>query len=470
MALAPIGSARGEVEWSPITGEFTARYMGYDEDSPRDDPNHFGEGELKLQITAKFGEKLQLVAVPLLQYDTENKTADEVEFHENEFQRPAGTFQELHLTYYGDTFELSIGKQVLAWGPAPIYRPTDNLNAADFLDVPTVHKVGVPAASLLLRGEVDVQLVVAPLFTPNRLPQADNRWTILPEDVLRQIEEVTGFEPPILLERNLPRDEIQNVQAGLRLRSSSLIDGWDLELSAFHGHDSFGLFDAALLFPPVRIEVEQIYPEYNEVGGGFSTAAGGFTIHAEAAYHRTVGSIDDDYWQYVAGFDYVIDSGIPAALDRIQFGVEYAGEGVDNENTRPISTFSTGFNRALVNSAAALVDFVFSEETSVRGGGSINFNDDDFVVRAEITHKLIENLRLRAGVEVFWSRDDLLRHLGRERPSVRVHDLLLLRRPATHHRGRRRIDRAAHWTASAAAALLAIALAAPPGRRPGSRS
>ena len=305
------------------------------------------------------------------------------------------------------------------------------------------------------------------MFTPNRLPQADNRWTILPEDVLRQIEEVTGFEPPILLERNLPKDEIQNVQAGLRLRSSSLIDGWDLELSAFHGHDTFGLFDAALLFPPVRIEVEQIYPEYNEVGGGFSTAAGGFTIHAEAAYHRTVGSIDDDYWQYVAGFDYVIDSGIPAALDRIQFGVEYAGEGVDNENTRPISTFSTGFNRALVNSAAALVDFVFSEETSVRGGGGINFNDDDFVVRAEITHKLIENLSCARGSRSSGSRDDLLRHLGRERPSVRVHDLLLLRRPAMHHRGRRRIDSAAHWTASVAAALLAIALAAPAGAQSG---
>ena len=221
------------------------------------------------------------------------------------------------------------------------------------------------------------------------------------------------------------------MQAGLRLRSSSLIDGWDLELSAFHGRDAFGLFDAALLFPPVRIEVEQIYPEYNEVGGGFSTAAGRFTLHAEGAYHRTVGSVDDDYWQYVAGFDYVLDSGIPAALDRIQFGLEYAGEGVDNENTRPVSTFSTGFNRVLVNSALGLVDFVFSEDTSVRAGGGINFNDDDFVVRAEITHKLIESLRLRAGRRgVLGSRDDLLRHLGRERPPVRVHHLLLLRRPA----------------------------------------
>ena len=70
MALAPIGPARGAVEWSPVTGEFTARYMGYDEDSPREDRNHFGEGELKIQIGAKLTDKLQLVAIPLLQYDT----------------------------------------------------------------------------------------------------------------------------------------------------------------------------------------------------------------------------------------------------------------------------------------------------------------------------------------------------------------------------------------------------------------
>jgi hypothetical protein len=400
-AFGSIGPARGEVEWSPVTGEFTARYMGYEEDSPREDRNHFGEGELVLTITAKLTEKLQLVAKPLLQYDTADKTVDEAEFHENEFQRPAATFEELHLTYYGESFELSFGKQILSWGPSPLYKPTDNLHATDFLDVPTVHNIGVPALSMIAYGQVDVQFVIIPLFTPHRLPEADNRWTILPEDVLRQIEDVVGFEPPILLHRNLPRDDWQNMQAGLRLRSSTLIDGWTLELSAFHGQDPFGLFDSALLFPPVRIEVEQIYPEYNEVGAGFSTAAGGFTFHAEAAYHRTVGTIDDDYYQYVGGLDYTVDAAGPGALDRIIYGLEYAGESIDNLNTRPISTFETGFNRVLVNSAAALVNFVFSEDTSVLVGGSVNFNDDDFYVRSELSHKLIENLRLRAGVDVF---------------------------------------------------------------------
>jgi len=400
MALAPLGSAGAEVEWSPVAGEFTLRYMGYDDDSPREDRNHFGEAELRLEITGRLTEKLQLVAIPLVQIDNSDKTAD-VRLMEDDFQRPLGTFEELHLTWYGKSFEIAVGKQIFSWGVSQGLKPTDNLSAADFLDVPTLHKVGVPAVSILRYGKVDVQLVVVPLFTPHRLPLPDNRWVILPEEALRQIEEASGVEPLILISRDLPEHDVENMQAGLRLRSSSLVDGWDLELSAFHGHDPFGLFSARLVLSPLSVQVDASYPEYTEIGGGFSTAAGKVTLHGEVAYHRTSHDIDDDYFQYVAGFDYTIDSGIPRVLDRVLLGLEYAGESVDNAHTRPPTTFPTGFDRVFTNSALGLVDFVFSEETTLRVGGGINFNDDDFTGRVQIKHGLIENLDLTAGVDIF---------------------------------------------------------------------
>jgi hypothetical protein len=406
LALQPLASARAEVEWSPVTGRFTARYMGYDEESPHEDRKHFGEGELRIEIAGRLTEKLELVAVPLLQYDTSDKTADEFRLYEDEIQRPLGTFEELRLTYYGEKFELSIGKAIFAWGVSRGLKPLDNMNAADFLDVPTLHKTGVPAVSFLHYGKVEVQVVVAPLFTPHRLPQPDNRWTILPEEALRQIEEATGVEPAILIHRNLPEHDLDNAQVGLRLRSSSLVSGWDLEVSAYHGQDPFGLFSARLAFAPVRVLVEAIYPEFTETGAGFSTSVRAFTFHGEAVYHRTSHDIDDDYFQYVGGVDYVLDHGIPTSLDRILFGLEYIGESIDNHNTRPVTTFSTGFNRALVNSALGLVDFVFSEETKLRVGGGINFNDDDITGRVELDHELVENLALQVGVEGFSGPSD----------------------------------------------------------------
>jgi hypothetical protein len=406
LALVPMGAAEAEVEWSPVTGQFTARYMGYDEESEREERKNFGEAELRIEITGRLTEDLQLVAIPLLQGDFADKTEEELRFLDDRRERPLATFEELHLTYYGETFEVSVGKQIFSWGVSQGLKPTDNLNAADFLDVPTAHKLGIPALSFLRYGKVDVQVVVAPRFTPHRLPGPENRWVILPEAALRQIEEAAGIAPIIVIDQLLPEETSDKIQTGVRLRSSSLVDGWDLELSAFHGLDPFGLFTARLAFNPLRVLVDAFYPEYTEVGGGFSTAAGAFTVHGEAVYHRTSQTIDDDYFQYVGGFDYNQELGGPGALDSIRFGLEYVGESIDNHHTRPPTTFSTGFNRALVNSALALVDFVLSEETTVTLGGGINFNEDDFSSRAQISHELVENLKLDAGVEVFSGPSD----------------------------------------------------------------
>jgi hypothetical protein len=404
MALLAARSLEAEVQWSPVTGRVTARYMGYDEESPREARKDFGEGEVRIEISGKLTEKLQLVAIPLVQYDNADKTADHFRFHEDEIQRPAGTFEELHLTYYGGDYEIAVGKQIFSWGSARGFKPTDNLNGADFLDVPTLHKVGVPAISFVRYGMVDFQVVVAPQFTPHRLPQPDNRWTILPEEALQQIEDVAGFEPPIVITRNLPEDDLENAQLGVRLRSSSLVDGWDLELNAFHGHDPFGIFTARLQLIPLTVLADAVYPEYTEVGGGFSTAVGAATVRAEVGYHRTMGDFDDDYFQYVGGFDFTLPR-IPQGMDRILVGLEYAGESIDNLDTRPLASFETGFDRFLKNSVLALADFVFSEETSVTLGGGVNFNDDDFVTRLQVRHELVEGLELEAGVEIFSGPD-----------------------------------------------------------------
>ena len=104
VALAPRGLARADVEWSPVTGEFTARYMGYDEESPREDRKLFGEGELLASRSPeKLTEDLQLVAIPLLQYDTGGQDRRRVPSSTRRTSSGrSGTFEELHLTYYGE--------------------------------------------------------------------------------------------------------------------------------------------------------------------------------------------------------------------------------------------------------------------------------------------------------------------------------------------------------------------------------
>ena len=170
-----------EVRWSPVAGEVTLRAAHYSEESDLEDRDYLLEAELALEISAQLSDRWQLTMIPLLQGDAGNKTASEFFLLEDEAQRPAATFRELHLTYYGESFEFAVGKQTLSWGTGDALRPTDNFNPIDLLDVPTAEKIGVPALSIFWFGDkVNFEIVAVPFFVPDRLPGADNRWASCP--------------------------------------------------------------------------------------------------------------------------------------------------------------------------------------------------------------------------------------------------------------------------------------------------
>src|SRR5256886_5009446 len=74
--------------------------------------------------------------------------------------------------------EVTVGKQIFAWGTADAFNPTDRLNPYDYLDVLDNEKLGVWSASARLSvPRVSLVVVGVPYFTPSRLPLAHSRWT-----------------------------------------------------------------------------------------------------------------------------------------------------------------------------------------------------------------------------------------------------------------------------------------------------
>ena len=390
--------ALGEVQWTFDT-ELSLRYSTYDkEDTLRGDGDDYGEARLYSEITGLFGDKFQLTLTPMVQYDSEDRTdSDDYEFLDDGVLRPAGTFRELYATYYGKSFEISVGKKIFNWGVAAVYKPTDNINPADLLDPPTLEKLGVPAFSFYKFGKkVDFEFVAIPVFTPHRLPGTNNRWVIIPgeNDVREQIN-----DPIFAVDRMLPTSDFDNLQGGFRLKSSTLANGWDLELSAFRGFESFGLFRLEEVLPPI-VNVDLIYPEYWEVGGGFSTTRGSWEYHGEVAYHVTKDEAqDDDYMQYVAGFTYTAEIG--GVLDRILFTLEYLGEGRTRERPEDSDFVNTGFDRVLTDTGLTGVSFVFSDDTAVDLAGTANFADEGSAIQLSLTHRFATFFQIKAGIDVF---------------------------------------------------------------------
>ena len=374
--------------------------MGYDKESVRAEGDSYGEGRVFSEITALVGDSLQFTFTPLVQYDSEDRTESEFELVEDGVFRPAGTFKEMYVTWYGDSFELSAGKKVYNWGVAAGYRPTDNINPVDLLDVPTAEKLGVPALSFYKFGsKVDFELIAIPIFTPHRLPSIENRWVIIPNEA--DIADQIGQDPVFNVTRSLPVNTFDNLQGGFRLRSSTLADGWDLELSAFRGFDPFGLFRLVSAMPP-NVNVELVYPEYWEVGGGFSTTRGKWEFHGEVAYHATKEEEqDDDYIQYVAGTTFTLDMGGGGGLDRFILTLEYLGESVTRDRPEDSEFANTGFNRVLTDTVLSRFSFVFTEDTSLDLLGTLNFADESNAYQLAVTHSFAPFIEIRSGIDVF---------------------------------------------------------------------
>lgn len=390
-----------EVTWSAPRSEISVRYVGYAESSPREDREHFLEGELATTLRAQLSKSWELSITPLLQYDLADRTADdELRLLEDGRQRPALTLREATLTWRADGWEVELGKQTFTWGVADGFKPTDVLAPYDFLEVPRPVKLGVPAASVFRYGEkLNAQLVVVPHFSPHRLPASDHRWSREPEGSDRY-REVFGVEPVIgELARELPSTTLDDVQVGVRLSSSTLASGWDLAVSAFRGFDPYGVFRVGLAPPPV-VDLTFVYPEYRQLGASFSTTRGPFELHGEVGYHDTVrNELEDDYLQYVAGVNYTIAPS--RGLDQVVLVLEYAGDSAVRERPDTTTHTRTGFSRSFDSSVVANVLLLIDDATRVEVGGIARLDDGDFSTRVKLHRRLADGFALEAGVDVF---------------------------------------------------------------------
>lgn len=387
----------------PFTGEFSVTAEYFSEESPNEpDTDGYFSGYLKLQKSGLLTDSIQYMVTPKAYFHSDDRVGSKLEFLEDSRQRPIATLEEASITWRSGDYELQVGKQIKTWGVGDAFKPNDAINPHDYLSVTDSFKIGVPAISAYKHGDLfDVNLVLIPFFTPARLPQMDNRWTR--DTTQAQIEYFNFFGAfPNFVDdgRDLPSNSLENMQYGLNLSSSKLIEGWDLGLYYYHGFRSTGAIRARLAPPIIGIEI--IYPEFSQYGASFSTTWRQFEFHGEFSYQDTKDNrLGEDYWNYITGFNYIVDESMPLGIDSIIFVLEYAGESVTKEKPAFSSVAETSFNRPFPNTAFAKVKIKLSEETQIECGGALNIDTDDYAVGASLKHTFWDSLSMEIGVTVF---------------------------------------------------------------------
>jgi hypothetical protein len=173
--------------------------------------------------------------------------------------------------------DLRIGRQVVVWGTADKFNPTNNLNSLDLSD-PLLF--GKALANQMIRldynpwGDIILTAVWVPIFRPAQLPRTaplavtdKTRPAPIQDETQRElIGYLASIMPPnqINVYGMQPDPSIENSQVGLRLAGRLL--GQDVSVSYYHGR--FGIpFPSFTVNRPMGIvNVSLMWPRMDVVG------------------------------------------------------------------------------------------------------------------------------------------------------------------------------------------------------------
>ncbi|WP_255989749.1 DUF1302 family protein [Chitinolyticbacter albus] len=211
----------------------------------------------------------------------------------------------------GSSFNFRLGKQLVVWGRADVFNPTDNINPIDLSDQLDTERIPViMAIANYYWGDNRLQAVVVPRFTANILPDRHSRWRpSLPAQVEYQGQihpiyyQITGSDRP---------DDDQIATVALKFETSR--SGWDWSLSYLYGYSSApAIRETHMTLDPqsggVVLGVEQLYYRQSVIGFDFSTTAGAFGLRGEAALFlpehgiKDAIGLDRNYAQFAFGVD-----------------------------------------------------------------------------------------------------------------------------------------------------------------------
>lgn len=390
-----------------ITGSIEYKFFNHFHSAPQYSARFRNEGILKLDMDYDW-RQVNINLTPEIYFTNWPLSAGMMDkFEERDKERYIANLKEGYAIYYGDNFNLSIGKKIYSWGKADGYNPTDSINPYDFLDVPDNEKIGVFSAALSYSfGNSYMDLVFIPTFTPSRLPDGDNRWAGNPggdeqgETQGRQFNTIAYT----LSDREIPGRQMENSQFAIRFGTT--IRGWDLSLSYYDGFDSVAVVrkdieDGEIYYTP-------IYSRIHKIGADFSTTFGKIEIHGEMAHRFTLWDRDDDFFQYIIGGNYSWDE-LPIVseyMEQITLVLEYAGESVTEAKKDPNISGSAGYTRPFTNSILTKLIFKFSEEDKIEVGSAININDGDYILQPKWIHKITDSLKFETGVDILNGKDD----------------------------------------------------------------
>jgi len=325
---------------------------------------------------------------------------------ETDPQRSYLSVKEATLTAQRGPLEVTVGKQIFAWGTADAYNPTDRLNPYDYLDPLDNKKIGVWSAAVRVSApRVNLVVAAVPFFTPSRLPLPHSRWTpAVPSTFVAVVDHA-----------ELPTQNASATQYAARLKGT--VAGWDLSVSYYDGFEHTPVFRGSTIRTAPGVVLPRLTPVFTRErvpGADFSTTFGRFEVHAEAVARIVDENGRDDRFQAIAGVNYTLDVG-HRALDQVVFLVEYARETVLRHHRHSDIVDSDRVplvggrlaNNAFRDAVVGRIQAKLTEDTVLRLSGIADLGGSpSHYIQLKAAHRITDALYLEAGLDFLTGKPD----------------------------------------------------------------
>lgn len=373
-------ASREVVDW--LQPDYSLRGAYWSSDRRLTSGKHFGVSQLWLRSQPKLGENWSgRFEGWVVDQDTTRGALPKFEFREG------------YLSYWGNAFDVSVGRRIVVWGRADTINPTDMLSSRDRTllfpeddDQRRGNFMVTGNYSVTENGNVSVYWL--PEFRPNIIPMTTQ------PGVINQGEDTST---------NL-------LQFATKFDYSG--KGVDWSLSYFDGVDRNPNL-AITAIGPLGVSFAQRHHRLRMIGADASTTIGRYGLRGEVAYVRTKdeqGNNPEIYNPYL----FAVIGSDRDVIDNLNINVQYLFHYTfayqsPGTSANPVFRAIGEANNLLslqthqaLHGLSVRVNYTLLNDSMEAGLTSVVFvNDGDFLLTPKITYKVTDNVRVSLGGDYY---------------------------------------------------------------------
>ena len=362
------------------------RTLYYPQPAKNDSTLWVNESLLRWEFGLRLGGSWKIYGGLDAQTDTHDQVLRSLHLSlfDRDLKRPPFALRTLFAQYTRGPFRLEAGKQVLRWGVADLFPPTDTFAARDALSPSGADYLGTWAVrGVYDSGPGSVEILYFPRFTPSRAPLAEQRWVIAPASTAFYRLRFEGVEYP------------GGPQFGVRYHR--ILSPVEFSGCYFEGFQNFPSLPVTYLVLPRILEYRGVYPKNRMVGADVTAPWRGVLWKAESSYTRSLTNLADDYWVFVVQAERL--------RDKWQWTAGYTGAfRVEDRHTSQLPV-----NRSFTKSFSGRVSWSPISKNLLSAESFLQQNGKAFVCRLLYSRELARSFRATAGyIWITGSPDELI--------------------------------------------------------------